>query len=102
MNAGMHYKLWWHHKKTNGVARANSSFYQNVPKKLKTEKDQLAYIFESLIDDVKSKYDPVYYNLKIEIKAVRMDHEAKPHEIYPITVIGDQTKIEEDIEKWGY
>jgi hypothetical protein len=101
MLVGMHYKVWWHYKETDEVARANLSLYKEASERL-DEKGQLEYIFEEVIDDVKMHYNPEKYNLKIEIKAVRINNEARPHETYPIVTIGDPTKIEEDIQKWGY
>ena len=44
MLVGMHYKVWWHYKETDEVARVNLSLYKEASERL-DEKGQLEYIF---------------------------------------------------------
>lgn len=101
MDVGIHYKVTWHYKGTDEVARSNSSIYGLYPNSF-GEKENVDLSILSTIEKIKNDYNPKKYNLRIEIKAIKVDQENRDCEDIPITKIGDQEVIDKDIEEWGY
>lgn len=100
MSIGIHYKVKWHLKGTKEVASSHDNVY-TYPEGKNVE-ENITLTLHEVLEKVEKYYPEQKYNIRIEIKAVVVNHVPESIEGYEPILFGDQTEIDEDTKVWGY